>query len=142
MTEAKTERTLIIIKPDAVARGLVGEILSRFERKGLKIRALKMLKLSRQKAEKLYDVHKGKHFFENLIRFITSGPVVAAVLEGPSAVDVVRLMIGSTDGKKALPGTIRGDFSLSVTENIIHAADSGERAKYEISIIFEPHELL
>ena len=142
MAEVKTERTLIIIKPDAVARGLVGEILSRFERKGLKIRALKMLKLSRQKAEKLYDVHKGKHFFENLIRFITSGPVVAAVLEGPSAVDVVRLMIGSTDGKKALPGTIRGDFSLSVTENIIHAADSSERAKYEISIIFEPHELL
>ena len=142
MTESEVERTIIIIKPDAVARGLVGEILSRFERKGFKIRALKMFKFSKEQAEKLYDIHKGKHFFNSLIKFITSGPVVAAVLEGPSAVNVVRLMIGSTDGRKAPPGTIRGDFSLSVTENIIHAADSIERAKYEISIIFKSDELL
>ena len=137
-----TELTIIIIKPDGVSRGLVGEILSRFERKGLKIRALKMLKLSREQAERLYDIHKGKHFFESLIKFMTSGPIVAAVLEGPSAIEVVRQIIGPTDGRKAPPGTIRGDYSLSIQENVIHAADSPERVKHEISVIFKPDELL
>lgn len=135
------ERTLIIIKPDGVKRGLVGEILARFERKGFKIRALKMVKLDIEQAEKLYDIHKGKKFFKELIDHMTSGPVVAAVLEGNEAVNVVRLMIGATDGRVAQPGTIRGDYSLSITENIIHAADSRERAEYEISVMFRPEEV-
>jgi len=134
------ERELIIIKPDGVNRGLVGEIISRFERKGFKIKALKMLKLSREKAEKLYDIHKGKPFFNSLIEFITSGPIVAMVIEGDSAVEVARLMIGATDGRKAQPGTIRGDYALSVQKNVIHAADSVERAKYEASIIFSEED--
>lgn len=136
------ERTIVIIKPDGVKRGLIGEIISRFERKGFKIKALKMTKLSLEQAEKLYDVHKGKHFYDDLVNYITSGPVVALILEGSDAVNVVRLMIGATDGRKAAPGTIRGDYSLSISENIIHAADSPERAEYEINVIFKPDELL
>ncbi len=132
------QRTLIIIKPDGVERGLVGEILSRFERKGLRIVSLKMMKLSRGCAERLYDIHRGKHFFNSLIEFMTSGPVVVAELEGDSAVEVVRLMIGPTDGRKAPPGTIRGDFALSIQNNLIHAADSEERAKYEASVLMDP----
>lgn len=136
------ERTLVIIKPDGVQRGLVGEIISRFERKGFKILALKLFKFTREKAEEFYSEHKGKHFYEKLINFITSGPVVAMVLEGDSAVSVVRKMIGATDGRLAEPGTIRGDFALSVTENIIHAADSPEKAKREISIVFNETEIV
>ncbi len=132
-----TERTLIVIKPDGVRRGLIGKILSRFERKGFKIVELKMFKMSREKAEEFYSVHKGKHFFNELIDFITSGPVVAAVLEGRNAIEVVRLMIGSTDSSKALPGTIRGDFGLEITENLIHASDSLESYKREYKVIFE-----
>ena len=118
------ERTFVMIKPDAVKRGLVGEIIARFERKGLKIKALKMKWLTREEAEKLYEVHRGKPFFEELVEFITSGPVVAMILEGDSAVEVVRLMIGPTDGRKAPPGTIRGDFALDIGVNVIHASDS------------------
>ncbi len=136
------ERTIVIIKPDGVKRGLIGEIISRFERKGFKIKALKMTKLSLEQAEKLYDIHKGKHFYDELVNYITSGPVVAMILEGSDAVNVVRLMIGATDGRKAAPGTIRGDYSLSISENVIHAADSPERAEYEISVLFRPEELL
>lgn len=136
-----SERTLVIVKPDGVRRGLVGEILSRFEKKGFKIRGLKMVKLDVEQAEKLYDVHRERGFFRELINHMTSGPVVAAVLEGSDAVNVVRLMIGSTDGRVAQPGTIRGDYSLSIMENIVHAADSRERAEYEISIIFRSEEI-
>ena len=132
-----TERTLIVIKPDGVRRGLIGEILSRFERKGFKIVELKMFKMSREKAEEFYSIHKGKHFFNELIDFITSGPIVAAVLEGRNAIEVVRLMIGSTDSSKALPGTIRGDFGLEVTANLIHASDSLESYRREYKVIFE-----
>jgi len=135
------ERTLLLIKPDGVSRGLVGEILSRFERKGLRIRALKMVRLTNEQAEKLYDIHRGKHFFTDLVRFMTSGPIVAAVLEGEDAVSVVRLLVGPTDGRKAPPGTIRGDYSLSIAENVVHAADSLERANYEITVIFKPDEI-
>ena len=107
------ERTLVVIKPDGVEKGLIGEIISRFERKGFEIKALKMFKFTREQAEEFYKVHKGKNFFNDLIEFITSGPVVAMILEGDSAVKVVRLMIGPTDGREAPPGTIRGDYALS-----------------------------
>ncbi len=136
------QRTFVMIKPDGVRRRLVGEIIRRFESKGLKIVALKMIKLSREKAEELYAVHKGKHFFKDLIEFVTSGPVVAMVLEGDEAVSVVRTMIGPTDGRKAPPGTIRGDFALSVQENIIHAADSVETAIREMKIIFKDEDFV
>ena len=130
------ERTLIMVKPDGVRRGLVGEVISRFEKKGFKIIALKMLRLSREKAEEFYKVHKGKEFFESLINFITSGPVVAFVIEGESAISVARRLIGETDGRRAAPGTIRGDFSLSIQENVVHASDSPESYKHEVRVIF------
>jgi len=136
------ERTLVVIKPDGVEKGLIGEIISRFERKGLKIKALKMFKFTREQAEEFYKVHKGKSFFNDLMEFITSGPVVAMILEGDSAVKVVRLMIGPTDGREAPPGTIRGDFALSKSRNIIHASDSPESAEFEISVVFKKDEIL
>lgn len=132
-----SDKTLIVIKPDAVSRGLVGEILSRFEKKGFRITALKMVHLTREEANEFYSVHKGKHFFEELVSFITSGPVVAAILEGRNAIDVVRLMIGSTDSSKAAPGTIRGDLGLDITSNVIHASDSPESYKRESAVIFK-----
>jgi len=131
------EQTLIVIKPDGVQRGLVGEILARFERKGFKIKALKMLNFSREMAEDFYSPHKGKAFFKDLIDFIISGPVVAAILEGSYAISVVRSMIGSTKSYEALPGTIRGDYGLGVTDNIIHASDSKESFEREVKIIFK-----
>ncbi|MGC9122413.1 MAG: nucleoside-diphosphate kinase [Thermogladius sp.] len=135
------ERTLVMVKPDGVRRGLVGEIISRFEKKGFRIVGLKMLRMNRELAEKFYSVHKGKPFFNSLIDFITSGPVVAMVIEGDSAISVARLMIGSTDGREALPGTIRGDYALSKAENVVHASDSPESAAYEISLLFSENEL-
>jgi len=131
-----SERTLIVIKPDGVKRGLVGEIISRFERKGFKIKALKMHQFTREEAEEFYSVHREKPFFRELVDFITSGPVVAAILEGRNAIEVVRLMIGSTDSAKAAPGTIRGDFGLELTANIIHASDSEESFERESKVIF------
>ncbi|GBC74863.1 Nucleoside diphosphate kinase [archaeon HR06] len=131
------EQTLIVIKPDGVQRGLVGEILSRFEKKGFKIKALKMLNFSREMAEDFYSPHKDKAFFNDLINFIISGPVVAAILEGSYAISVVRSMIGSTKSYEALPGTIRGDYGLGVTDNIIHASDSKESFEREAKIIFK-----
>ncbi|BDB97125.1 nucleoside-diphosphate kinase [Saccharolobus caldissimus] len=132
-----TERTFVMIKPDGVRRGLIGEIINRFERRGLKIVALKMVKMDRKTAELLYEEHKGKSFFEDLINYVTSGPVVCMVIEGEDAVQVVRRMIGNTDPKEAPPGTIRGDFALSKSENVIHASDSLEKAKREMSIFFD-----
>ncbi len=131
-----SEETLIVIKPDGVKRGLVGEIISRFERKGFKIKALKMHQFTREEAEEFYSVHREKPFFNELVNFITSGPVVAAILEGRNAIEVVRLMIGSTDSAKAAPGTIRGDFGLELTANIIHASDSRESFERESKVIF------
>ncbi|MEM3989202.1 MAG: nucleoside-diphosphate kinase [Desulfurococcaceae archaeon] len=136
------ERTLILIKPDGVERGLIGEIISRFEKKGFRIIGLKMLKLNRELAEKFYAVHKGKEFFNELVNYIASGPVVAMVIEGESAIKVSRTIIGPTDGREAPPGTIRGDYSLSKLKNTVHASDSVDSAAYEISVIFNEHELM
>ncbi|MEM1749424.1 MAG: nucleoside-diphosphate kinase [Desulfurococcaceae archaeon] len=136
------ERTLILIKPDGVERGLIGEIISRFEKKGFRIIGLKMLKFNRELAEKFYSVHKGKEFFNELVNYIASGPVVAMVIEGESAIKVSRTIIGPTDGREAPPGTIRGDYSLSKLKNTVHASDSVDSAAYEISVIFNEHELM
>jgi len=136
------EQTFVMIKPDGVARGLTGEVIKRLESKSLRILAMKMLILDRRTAERLYDVHRGKDFFEGLVKFVTSGPVVALVLEGEKAVSLVRRIIGATDPAKAELGTIRGDFGGGVTTNIIHAADSPENAKKEIKVIFKSDEIL
>ncbi len=137
-----TERTLVLVKPDGVRRGLIGEVISRFERKSLKIKALKMMWFTREKAEEFYSVHRGKPFYESLVKFMTSGPIVAMILEGDSAISVVRLMIGSTDGRRASPGTIRGDYALSVQENVVHASDSPESAEREIKVVFRNDEIM
>ncbi|MGQ9601384.1 MAG: nucleoside-diphosphate kinase [Candidatus Bipolaricaulia bacterium] len=137
-----TERTFVMLKPDAVQRGLVGELISRLERKGLKLVALKMLRLDRSLAERQYEVHRGKHFFEELIKFVTSSPVVAMVVEGEEAIKAVRKMMGATNPFEAEPGTIRGDFGLDLTKNLIHGSDSVETAAREIALFFRDEELL
>ena len=131
------EKTLFIVKPDAVARNLVGEIVARFERKGFKILKLKMFVFSQEQAEKFYDVHKDKPFFGELTSFITSGPVVAAIIEGNNAIATTRIMIGATKSFEAAPGSIRGDFGLGFSENIIHASDSQESFDHESRVAFE-----
>jgi nucleoside-diphosphate kinase len=136
------ERTLVVVKPDGVRRGLVGEVISRFERKGFKLKALKMTWMTREQAEQFYEVHKGKPFYEELVKFVTSGPVVAMILEGESAISVARIMIGVTDGRKAQPGTIRGDYSLSILENIVHASDSEESFYREYKVLFSDLEVV
>jgi nucleoside-diphosphate kinase len=135
------ERTLILLKPDAVQRGLCGEILSRFERRGLKIAALKMLTLTKAQAEKHYGAHQAKGFYPGLIRFITSGPVVALVLEGVGVIQIARKMMGETFGSKSPPGTIRGDYGVSNSFNLIHGSDSLEAAQIEQGTFFEASEL-
>lgn len=130
------ERTLIVIKPDGVSRGLTGEIIARFERKGFKIVALQMLQFDQDLAKDFYSPHVGKPFFPDLQSFITSGPVVAAVLQGNNAVDVVRRMIGVTKSFEAAAGTIRGDYGLGFTDNVIHASDSQESFARESKILF------
>ena len=135
------ERTLIIIKPDAVQRGLTGEIISRFEKKGIKIVAMKLVSVSRELAEKHYGIHKGKPFFEPTVKYITSSPVVAMVLEGINAIDMVRNMMGKTDPQKAELGTIRGDFGQFIGRNIVHGSDSKKTAEFEINLWFEPEEI-
>lgn len=136
------ERTLVLIKPDGVRRGLVGEIIRRFESRTLNIKALKIVKPSRELVERHYEVHRGKPFFEATVEFMTSGPVVAAVFEGDNAVSIVRKMMGALDPLQAEPGTIRGDFTLSTRENLVHGSDSVERARDEIAIWFDPDEIL
>lgn len=136
------EQTLILLKPDAVRRRLIGPITSRFEQKGLKLLALKLIHCSRELAEKHYEVHKGKPFYESLIEFLTSGPSVAMVWEGREAVSVCRTMMGVTDGSKAAPGTIRGDYALSVQNNLVHGSDSQENAAAEIALWFTSSELV
>ena len=130
------QQTLILLKPDAVQRRLVGEITSRFERKGLRLAGLKLVKAGRDLAEKHYAVHKGKPFYESLLGFLTSGPTVAMVWEGREAVAVGRNLMGLTDGAKSPPGTIRGDFALSVQNNLVHGSDSPENAAIEITLWF------
>ena len=138
---ADVERTFVFLKPEAVLRGLMGEILARIERRGLKIKALKLHRMTREEAERLYEVHKGKEFFERLVEHVTSGPVLLMVVEGPRAVGVLRRMIGATDPLEAQPGTIRGDYALDITRNIIHAADSRESAEREMRIFFTEEEI-
>jgi nucleoside-diphosphate kinase len=136
------QKTLIIFKPDAVQRRLVGEILARFESKGLRVAALKLLQVDRALGEKHYAEHAGKPFFEGLISFITGGPVVVGVLEGNEAVTVVRAMLGATNGAAAAPGTIRGDYSISKQNNLIHGSDSPESSAREIALWFRPEEVV
>jgi nucleoside-diphosphate kinase len=130
------QRTLVLAKPDAVQRGLVGEIIGRFERKGLKVVGLRLLSVPRGMAEEHYAVHAGKHFYEGLVTFITSGPVAAVAVEGPDAVAVVRRMVGGTMPGEAVPGTIRGDFGVSGLRNLIHASDAPETAEAELALWF------
>lgn len=136
------EKTLILVKPDGVKRRLSGKILARFEEKGMKIVALKMLLLSKEKAEQHYSVHKEKPFFKDLVRYITSGPIIAAVLEGNNCIDATRNLLGATDGSKAQPGTIRGDYSMGIEKNIVHASDSQESYLHEFPIYFKEEEIL
>jgi nucleoside-diphosphate kinase len=136
------QRTLIIFKPDCVQRRLVGQILQRYEAKGLRIMALKLIQVDRSLAEKHYAEHHGKPFFGGLIDFITGGPVVVGVLEGNQAVTVVRTLLGATDGAAAAPGTIRGDLAISKQNNLVHGSDSPESAAREIALWFRPEELV
>ncbi|HEY8504270.1 MAG TPA: nucleoside-diphosphate kinase [Gemmataceae bacterium] len=136
------QQTLVLLKPDCVHRRLAGALIERFERKGLRLVGLKLVRADRALAEKHYAVHRGKPFFESLLQFLTSGPTVAMVLEGREAVTVVRSLMGLTDGVKAPPGTIRGDYALSVQNNLIHGSDSPEAAAAEIALWFRPEELL
>jgi nucleoside-diphosphate kinase len=136
------ERTFIMVKPNGVARGLVGEVIGRFERRGFTLHGLKALQIDRALAERHYAEHVGKPFFESLVAFITSGPVVAMVWEGREAIRVARAMMGVTDSADAAPGTIRGDFSLSKEENVVHGSDGPESAAREIGLFFRDAELV
>ena len=135
------ERTLSMIKPDAVSKNNIGDICSRFEKAGLKIIAAKMLQLSKEKAEALYEVHRERPFFNHLVEFIISGPVFIQVLEGEDAIQKNRDIMGATNPKDALPGTIRGDLATNIDENAVHGSDSPETAKQEIAFFFSPDEI-
>src|ERR1700737_2335893 len=136
------ERTLVLVKPDGVQRGLIGEIIQRFERRGLHLAGLKLTRINDGLAGRHYAEHEGKPFFAGLVSFITSAPVVAMVWEGPQAVSLVRTMMGATDPAKSAPGTIRGDYALSIGTNIIHGSDSPERGEVEIELFFQREELV
>ena len=135
------ERTFVMIKPDAVQRGLIGEIISRFENKGIKIVAMKFISVPRELAEKHYAIHKGKPFFEATVNYIMSAPVVAMVLEGNDIIKMVRTMIGKTDPMDAEMGTIRGDYCQFIGRNIVHGSDAPDTAKFEINLWFKPEEI-
>ena len=135
------ERTLIILKPDTIQRGLMGEVIGRIEQRGMRIIALKMMWVDETLAERHYGEHKGKSFYEPLLAFITSGPVVAMIVEGPEAIPVMRTMMGATNSKAAAPGTIRGDFGMSNRHNLIHGSDSPASAKREIALFFDIEEI-
>ena len=136
------ERTFLMVKPDGVQRGLIGEIISRFERKGLKLVAAKLIQVTTELAERHYAEHKGRDYYEPLLQFVTSGPSFAMVWEGENAIALCRMLIGKTNVMEAAPGTIRGDYALSTRLNLIHGSDSPESAKREISIFFRDEELL
>jgi nucleoside-diphosphate kinase len=136
------ERTLVLVKPDAVQRGMVGEVISRLEGTGLKLVALKMMQMDKEMAGRHYGIHRGKPFFDGLVQFITSSPLVAAVFEGPKAVEIVRKLMGDTDPVKAGAGTIRGDLALDIGRNAVHGSDSVENAGQEINLFFTAQELL
>ncbi len=137
-----TERTLVLVKPDGVQRTLVGRILARYEERGLRLVGLKLMTVDRELAERHYAVHSAKPFFRSLVDFIISGPVIAAVLEGPNAIAVVRAMNGATRPHEAAPGTIRGDFALETAQNLVHASDSPETSAAEITLWFGTGGLL
>jgi nucleoside-diphosphate kinase len=136
------EQTYLMVKPDGVQRGLCGEIISRFEKKGLKIVAMKFMVIKKETAENHYGEHKGKGFYDSLISYITSGPVLAMVVEGENAVAVCRTMMGKTNPQESAPGTIRGDYGMVTGMNLIHGSDSPASAVREISIFFKPEELI
>jgi len=136
------ERTLIIIKPDAVQRGLIGQIIHRFERRGLRIAAMKFMQISAQLAQRHYAVHEGKPFYAPLVAYITSGPVVVLILEGKDAIQVARRTIGATNPAQADPGTIRADWAVEVGRNLIHGSDGAETAAFETSLFFREDEIL
>ena len=137
----QNERSFVMIKPDGVQRGLVGEIISRFEKKGIKIVAMKLVSVPKELAEKHYGVHKGKPFFKPTVDYIISSPVVAMVLEGNNVINMVRSMTGKTNPQEASPGTIRGDYGQFIGRNIIHASDGPETAEFEINLWFKPGEI-
>jgi len=139
---AQAERTLTIVKPDAVAKGVTGEILSRFEKAGLEIVALKKIRLSEEQARGFYAVHKQRPFYGDLVKFMSSGPVVVGVLEGPDAIAKNRELMGPTDSTKAEPGTIRGDFGTNIERNAVHGSDAPETARVEIAYFFNAAEIL
>ncbi|NMC33312.1 MAG: nucleoside-diphosphate kinase [Veillonellaceae bacterium] len=136
------EKTLVLVKPDGVKRRLGGQIIARFEQRGLRIVALKLMRMSRALAEKHYAEHTGKPFFESLVDFITSGSVIAMVVEGENAIRAVRTMMGATNPLEAAPGTIRGDYALTMTQNVIHGSDAPASAEREISVFFSATEIL
>jgi len=135
-------QTFVMVKPDGVRRGVVGEVIRRLEQKGLQLKAMKLIQLTPELASRHYEEHRDKPFYGELISFITSGPSVPMVWEGREAVQVARTLMGATDPIKAQPGTIRGDLALAITENIVHGSDSSESAQREISIYFSPQEIL
>lgn len=139
---SSTEKTLVLVKPDGVQRGLIGPIITRLEARGLKIVAMEMLQMNEALARRHYAVHEGKPFFKALVDFITSGPIVAMVLEGPRAVELVRNAMGGTDPAKAAPGTIRGDWGVDIGRNLVHGSDSVENARQEIANFFEETDIL
>ena len=136
------ERTLVIIKPDGVQRGLIGPILTRLERRGLRIAAMKLMQITPDLASRHYKVHQGKPFYEPLVEFITSGPVVVAVIEGTDAIDTVRKTMGATNPALAEPGTIRADYGLEIGRNLVHGSDGADTAAYEIPLFFDDDEIL
>ncbi|MGM0640581.1 MAG: nucleoside-diphosphate kinase [Thermotogota bacterium] len=138
----KLEREFLMIKPNSIRRGFVGEIITRLENRGLKILGLKMIKINEKQANKLYEIHKNKDFYNSLKNFILSGPAIVMVLEAPRAIEMVRHIIGNTDPLKASPGSIRGEFGLTIQKNIVHASDSIKNANKEIDIFFDENEIL
>lgn len=136
------QRTLVIVKPDAVQRGLIGQIITRFERRGLRITAMKMMQITPELAERLYAVHEGKPFFAGLIRYITSSPVVVMILEGRNVIEIVRHTMGATNPAEATPGTIRADFALEIGRNLVHGSDAPATADYEIPLFFTEDEIV
>ena len=140
MTES--QRTLVLVKPDAFQRGLAGTIIARLERRGLRIAGMKLIQIDEDLARRHYAEHEGKPFFQGLVAFITSAPVVAIVLEGPRAIEIVRKSMGATDPAEAAPGTIRGDLALEIGRNLVHGSDGPETALREVALFFKPEELL
>ena len=136
------ERTLVIIKPDGVQRGLVGPILTRLERRGLRLAAMKLMQITPELAARHYHIHQGKPFYEGLVEFITSGPVVVAVIEGQDAINTVRKTMGATNPAQADPGTIRADYGIEIGRNLVHGSDGAETAAYEIPLFFTEAEIL